>query len=360
MKKRIAFVVLAFQILVLAQPAFADRIVLKNGDRISGTIIKKDGEKITIRTESAGTIEIKWEAVEVIEAEDVLHIELADGSKVSGTVEVDDEGLKVVGENEEAVQVSQEQIAVIRNADQQAAYEAEIVSKQDKSLFSHWGGNADVGFSLTTGNSKTTSLTFGTKGERVTESDKISLYARGVQAKNSTTGVSVTTAQAFWFGGRYDRNLNKKTFVFGKADFEYDKPQLLNLRTVLGGGFGYKWIDTDRTKLQVFGGATFNREWFENADNRSSAEALIGEELEFKFSDRTVLEQRLEVYPSLTRSGTVRARFDASFVTALNSWLGWHVTLGDRFNSDPVPGRVQNDLLLSTGLRATFGTKKGK
>lgn len=357
MRKRFAVLVMVSQFLLLAAPVFADRITLKNGDRISGTIVKKDGERITIRTESAGTIEIKWEAVSAIEAENVLYLELEDGSKFSGTVENTDEGLRVIPKNEAPVPIPKDQIAAIRNEDQDAAYQAQILEKADGSFFNRWSGSADVGFSLTTGNSRTRSLTFATKGERVSEKDKVSLYAKGIQASNSTAGISVTTAQAFWIGGRYDRNIDEKSFVFGIADLEYDRPQQLNLRAVAGGGFGYRWIRTDRTKFDLFGGATFNREYFENADNRSSAEALIGEEFSFKITDTTTLEQKLEVFPSLSRAGTVRARFDASFVTALNTWLGWHVTVGDRFNSDPLPGKVRNDLLFSTGLRATFGKK---
>ncbi|QQS39978.1 MAG: DUF481 domain-containing protein [Acidobacteriota bacterium] len=355
MRKRFAALLLVTQIIVLAAPAFADRITLKNGDRITGTIVKKDGEKITIQTESAGTIEIKWDAVSTIEAENVLYVELKDGSKVAGKVETTDEGFRVTNDDDSELPVSLEQIKAIRNEEQEAVYQAQILEKADGSFFNRWSGSADVGFSLTTGNAKTRSLTFAARGERVSEKDKISVYAKGIQASNSTSGTSVTTAQAFWFGGRYDRNLSEKTFVFGKADFEYDRPQELNLRAVAGGGFGYRWIRSDRTKLDIFGGATFNREYYGGADNRSSAEALIGEEFEFKLTDISVFEQRLEVFPNISRPGTVRARFDASFVTSLNGWLGWHVSVGDRFNSEPLPGKVQNDLLFSTGLRATFG-----
>lgn len=358
MRRRFTALLIILQLAVLAGTALADRITLKNGDRISGTIVKKDGEKITIRTDSAGTIEIEWAAVAAIEADKKLYVELADGSRVAGTVTTTDSGLRVTGDAGARI-IARDQVAAIRNEEQETDYQAQLVEQEDDSIFSRWTGSADVGFSLTAGNAKTRSLTFGTKGERVSEDDKISLYAKGIQASNSTTGTSVTTAQAFWFGGRYDRNITDRTFVFGKADFEYDKPQRLNLRAVAGGGFGYRWIESERTKFEVFGGATFNREYFEGVDNRSSAEALVGEDLKFRITNSTILEQKLEVYPSLSRAGTVRARLDASLVTSLNSWLGWHVSVGDRFNSDPVPGKVQNDLLFSTGLRATFGKKGG-
>jgi hypothetical protein len=33
----------------------------------------------------------------------------------------------------------------------------------------------------------------------------------------------------------------------------------------------------------------------------------------------------------------------------------WQIIFSDRFLSDPLPGLKKNDLLLSTGLRLTFG-----
>ncbi|PYV42937.1 MAG: hypothetical protein DMG06_12465 [Acidobacteria bacterium] len=46
--------------------------------------------------------------------------------------------------------------------------------------------------------------------------------------------------------------------------------------------------------------------------------------------------------------------FDSSLVTNINRWLGWQLTLSDRYLSNPVPGTKKNDVLLTTGLRLTF------
>ena len=44
--------------------AFADQVILKNGDRLSGTIIKSDNENLTMKSEFAGEVKIQWAAVE--------------------------------------------------------------------------------------------------------------------------------------------------------------------------------------------------------------------------------------------------------------------------------------------------------
>lgn len=359
MSRFVSFVLVCVLVTLSCPLIFADQIVLKNGDRLTGKILKKDGDKIIIKTESAGTITILWSAVASIVADDPVNLELADGQLIKGTVVTNDEAkIEVVTKDAGTVAVEKDSIRVVRNEDEQIAYDAEQERLRNPGFTDLWTGSADVGFSLTSGNSKTRALRLGARAVRETAGDKISVYANAIQASNSTSGTSVTTAEAVWFGGRYDVNLSEKTFVFGTADFEYDKRQQLDFRTVFGGGYGYRMIRNEKTKLDLFGGAAFNREYFSNGTRRNSAEALLGEELKYKLTSSTSLEQRLVVYPNLSRPGTFRSTFDASLVTQLSQWLGWQVTVGNRYNSDPIGSAKSNDFLFSTGIRATFGKKK--
>lgn len=50
-----------------------------------------------------------------------------------------------------------------------------------------------------------------------------------------------------------------------------------------------------------------------------------------------------------------RLNFDLGADTWLTKWLVWNITVSDRFLSNPVPGRLKNDLLYSTGIGVTFG-----
>lgn len=359
MSRFLSFSLICALFLVTCPSIFADQIILKNGDRLSGKIIKKDGDKIIIETEFAGTVSILWTAVEKIIADEPLNIKLTDGQIIKGIVATtEEEKLQVETQSVGTVEIAKENVEVVRNEAEQKKFIAEEELYRDPGLLQLWRGTFDVGFSLTAGNSDTKAFNAGVRANRETLNDKISVYANAIQASNSNSGTAVTTAQAVYGGVRYDYNLSEKLFVFGSGDFEYDKPQQLDLRSVIGGGFGYKFIRNDRTKLDIFGGATYNNENFSNGVTRSSAEALIGDELEFRLTDRIILEQRLAVYPGLSEFGEFRSLFDASVITRLNDWLGWQVTLGNRYNSNPVPGAVSNDFLFTTGLRATFGRKK--
>ncbi len=154
--------------------------------------------------------------------------------------------------------------------------------------------------------------------------------------------------------------LNRKLFAFGSGDFEYNKPQKLNLRAVLGGGLGYHAVRKDRLNLDLTAGVTNNYENFSTGIKRNSAELLLGQELKFKLNSRVKLTERAVFYPNLSRMGDIRALYDSSLQTDINSWLGWHLTIGNRFNSRPVDRTERNDFLLSTGIRFSFGKNKKK
>lgn len=64
--KFLSFSLIYVLLLMTCPNVFADQIVLKNGDRLIGKIIKKDGDKIMIETETAGTVSILWTAVEKV------------------------------------------------------------------------------------------------------------------------------------------------------------------------------------------------------------------------------------------------------------------------------------------------------
>jgi len=323
------------------QTALADQIVLKNGDRITGKIVKKETDKITIETEFAGVITVSASNVEKIIEE----------SKEVQIVKVKAEVEEVKAEKtEESVGETKEETKT-----------TSVFSSSKKRAFgltSGWDGAANVGFSLTSGNTKTALVTAGIRAEKSGDKDKWTTYLNALWNRNRVGGLNVTTSNAIWGGLRYDRNLTKKWFAFASFDFERDKPQRLNFRSVVGAGLGYHLIKSERTELDLFSGAAWNRTWFLDAGNTSSAEVLIGNSLKHKFNDRVKFQQGFIVYPNLTNTGDYRFVFDSTLSADLTKRIGWFVTVADRFNSAPLFGVQKNDFLFTTGLKWSFGKTK--
>ncbi|MDX2034641.1 MAG: DUF481 domain-containing protein [Blastocatellia bacterium] len=334
----------------LAIAGWADEVKLKNGDRLTGTIVKADGKTLTIKTDYAGAVTISMEAIDRIASEQPLYVALSDGKTVLGAVSTGEGKYSV--EPKDAARVTGEAAAIqaIRSKPEQEAYER----LQRPSWLDLWNGGLDFGYSLTTGNTRTNNLALGSNLNRVTRRDKTSLYAAYINAKNKTKGVTETTANAIRGGGRYEIGISNRMTAFGFADFEYNQIQLLDLRSVLGGGLGYYAVRNERTQLQVFGGASWNRENFATGLNRNSGEVLLGEDLTVKLSDRVLFRERLQFFPNMTDRGEYRVTFDSSLSTKLTSWLSWNVTASNRYITNPVPGAKNNDLLLTTGVGVAF------
>lgn len=347
-------------ILCLSSSVFADQVVMTNGDRLSGKILKKDGDSIVLETELAGTVKISWASVERIVSDDALSLTLKDGKVLEGKIEVEEDKLKIETPDAGQVAVEKEALKVARTPAEQAKFEFEQKRIRESKITDFWSGTVDMGFSLTQGNSNTRTFSFGLNGTRETAKNKFVVYANGLHVNNTNSGNPVTTAQSVWSGARYDININREWFAFSSSDFEYNKPQKLNLRAVLGGGAGYHAVKSEKANVDFILGGTNNYENFSTGLQRNSAEMVLGKEIKYKISPRVRFNERLVFYPNISNAGEFRALLDASVQTDINSWLGLHMTVGNRYNSQPVSQTEKNDFLLSTGLRVSFGKKRNK
>lgn len=327
----------------------ADQVMLKNGDTITGEIIKKDGDKLTVKSMYLGEVTMPWSAVTAVKSEQPVYVALPNGSTVNGVIVTQDSTLRV--ESSASPQtVLLANVSDIRNADEEKKHE----KLDHPRLFDLWTGFFDLGFALTRGNSRTSTFNTAFDAVRQTRTDKATVYFTQVYSGSTVNNVSSTTAQAVRGGISYDHNVSPRVFLNVFNDYEYDRFQNLDLRFVVGGGAGYHVFKTEATKLDVLAGADYDRDSYSDNTRRSSAEGFGGDDLTYKVSGITALTQSARFFENLSDTGEYRLNFDLGTVTTLRKWLNWQVTASDRFLSNPPPGRQRNDLLLTTGLRVTF------
>ena len=331
-------------------PLFADQLVLKNGDRLSGTIVKSDEKTLVIKTEFEGEVKVDWSAVQEMNSNEPLHVTTDRGNVVAGTVSTADGNLTVNTPAQGPVVVPKDAIKSIRNGEEQTAYEKSL----HPGLLQDWQGGANVGFALTGGNSQTTNVNLGFTAERESKNDDIHLYANSVYATNNAPGaVPSTTANAVQGGARYDRNFDTRLFGFVSGDFQSDALQTLDLRSILGGGLGVHAIKHDRTTLDLLSGLSYTRENY-SAFDRNLISATLGDDFSRKIGTSTLLTQHIAFYPDFNQAGEYRGTFNFATVTKINKWLGWQNTLSDIYASNPPVGKKQNDIILSTGFNLSF------
>jgi putative salt-induced outer membrane protein YdiY len=328
--------------------AWADQVTLRNGDRITGAIVKKDEKTLEIKTESMGTVTIPWDQVESIRSDAPLNVVLPDR-----TVQSTRDGKIQLKEQQQTVE--RENVVAIRDAGEQLKYER-LLNPRWLDL---WAGAATLGFAGTQGNAQTATLTIALNAARLTNTDKTSIYFNVIKASALLNGVKADTAQAVRGGWAYNHNVSPRVFVSAFNDYEYDRFQNLDLRFVLGGGLGYTAWKAERGRLDLLGGLAYNREKFSPAApsvafTRNSAEAYWGNSYTLQLNSATTLLQAFRMFHNLSDTGSYRMNFDLGADTKLARWLSWTVAVSDRYLSNPVPGRKTNDFLYTTGLGFTF------
>ncbi len=337
-------------IVFCALTALADQVVLKNGDRLSGNILKSDAKTLVIKTEFAGEVTIQWSAIDEIHSTQPLHVDSKGAAPAVGAVTSEDGNLEVKTSAADTVTVQKDAVLDMRDSDEQIAYER----SQHPGLTQGWTGGANVGFALTAGNSETKNLALAFTGDRKGLNDHIALYANSVYATSNTAGgVSGTTANSSQSGIRYERNINARVFGFVSGDFQTDALQDLDLRSIYGAGFGYHAIKNDRTTFDLLAGLNYTRENYTTLQ-RNIAAVTLGEELTQKLGKSTVLTQKLYFFPALNEAGEYRSTFNFGTVTKISKWLGWQNAFGNIYVTDPPVGKKRNDLTLTTGLNVTF------
>lgn len=259
--------------------ATADQLIMQNGDRLSGTVVKKAGEWLTFETPYAGKLRIRWAEVAELTTDQPLPVLLSDDTLT--------EADRFVAEAQPGT------LAITRVTHINPPPE---LSGQGYSLT----GRINVGLNRTTGNTDTEAYhvdaeaLYRTKGYRVTAG---AIYNKA--SDNGVQSISNTTLNA-----KYDRFISKTWYLYGHAKLQRDKFKDLRLRSELGLGAGHQFYDTPERKLALEAGLTQLKENYYEASDRSSISARWAADFEQRFwKDLLTLFHRHELVVPLEDTG---------------------------------------------------------
>ena len=343
--------------LLWAIPVLADQVVLKNADRLTGSIAKSDGKVLVIKTDYAGDVTVKFDAIQSITSTGDLNVSLG-GKTVVGPVTTSGDDVVVATRTAGPVEAPKASVTMLRSPAEQAAYEKSL----HPGLKEGWNGGLNLGFALTRGNSETKNLNIAFNATRKGFHDKLTLYTNSIYAANDLPTASPhTTANAIGGGARYDHDFAPRVFGFVNGDFYHDALQHLDLRSTGGGGIGWHAIKHDATSLDLLAGVNYTHESYavpinppDPSKTRNQAGLTLGDAFMHKVGKGTVITQTLFFYPDLSQTGQYRGTFNLGTVTKLNKWLGWQNSFADIYVSNPPSGTKKNDLQLATGLNVSF------
>ncbi|MEQ8265126.1 DUF481 domain-containing protein [Pseudohaliea sp.] len=230
--------------LLLAGNAAAapDRITLKNGSTILGTVTDAEGGKVVVETDFAGTIKIAQDQIEDLRTETPMSLQLADGTVLeSSPIRVENEQLVLDALGEEETYALSDLVRV----------NPEPWELGDGY---HWTGLASAGLSMEQGNTDTRELDYKVESTWTGLLDRYSFNLIGEYDEAN----GEKNAENWIARGKYDRFLEDSPWYWGgNLSFEHDEFADTELRTYLGPYLGRKIFTEPVFTLEAEGGVSY-------------------------------------------------------------------------------------------------------
>lgn len=313
----------------------ADRVVLQNGDTLTGTLVKVQGGKLTLKTDYAGAVEINVAKVKSVATDKPVEIRMKSGETLKGKIKLTDEGKLTVESS-----VDRETIGV----------EWQKVSAINPPKQGIWKGNVTVGGNLQSGNTDRTALSLGASAMRRTDRDRFSLGFLFNYGEDEDVLITRNT----YGSAKYDYFFTKRLYGYLGLELLNDKFQDIKLRTIVGPGMGYQIWDDPVKALAIETGASYFSDNMRHGDDSDYATARFGLNFRYSLLKFFVFTDSLTYYPSLERFSTYTLRNESALTTPLGA--RWALTLANilQYDSEPTSGIGKTDNQWILGLQYLF------
>jgi hypothetical protein len=327
----------------------ADVIVMKNGDHITGKIKSLNSGALSVSLDYVdGTISVDWSKVTRVDSNQLFVVLTQSGSSYEGTLVTSngtpDQAVKIQVTQATGNKVEIERSKIVR------------MTQTSEKIHERFSGELDLGVIHSKGN-QATQYNFGTDVQYLRE--RWGAEATYNSSLSSNSGSTTSTRNQL---GLTDYHLVKRNYFYESlGSFLQSSVQGIRLQTTLGGGLGYFFKNTNRTRIAVLGGLAW-----QNTDYTGSvvpqtahnvAAALVATEIKLFMFKKTNLDVTAALLPALSDPGRVRFNTNASYYLKLFGNLSWNLSFYGNWDNQPPPGFSGSDYGSSSGLTWTFGNR---
>jgi hypothetical protein len=331
-------VVALLTISTAATAAKTDIVILHNGDRITGEAKSLERGLLEFSTDSMGTVYIEWKDIQEIVSNTGQAVELTNGQRFYGPLnKTENSDMVSVKTPEGPVGVSTDDIISLYPV------EAGFWDRLDLSfsLGFSWDKASNVG-----------KYNIGVDAEyrnpRFITRASLSSEVTTQESRDDTSRANFDVSHLVY------RRSKRYHMLFGSL--ERNDELGIDLRTLVGAGYGTVPIRSQSNWFSVGGGLAVNHEVPLEGESETNLEA-VGM-LSYDFFRYSTPERRFRVdflvFPSLTDIGRWRATFDTTFKLEIFKDLFWDLDFYTSYDSAPV-SRVGETI--DYGITSSFGYK---
>ena len=331
----------AFAPVVAAAPK-TDVVELLNGDRITCEIKALEHNRLKVSTDHMGTVYIEWDKIARVRTNQFLLLERTDGVRYYGQL--------AQGEATAALFVDRGDGRPVERLDMATVVRATPI--EGGRFIDRLDGYLSAGLDVAKASDRR-SLDFAGGLSSRTRIREWSLEG----SANLTDDSAGKTSERYDLQGDLRRLLPERYFYQGFLGLTRNSELDLNLRTMLGGGYGRYFVQTNLTEWQGGAGLAYNHENYAGGEVVDSLELVLLTEFSmFRYDfPETDIGGSLSVLPSLTESGRYRAEADLRAKYEFVDDLYFELKVYGSYDNEP-PGEdtEQSDYGVVTSLGYSF------
>lgn len=316
-------------LLTWAFPALADEVHLVNGDRLTGEIVRMEKHLLLLKTTYAGDVHLKWQEVAGITSDTELTFRLKNNEVWIGRAMFPAKG---------RIQIEADRIG---ESAEYSLDELDAINPSPPPPAVTCKGNIAGGGNVSRGNTHETSANISAGFEARSRRHRLTLAGK---YNYGETDSEITARNAL---GRikYDFFLKKSLYTYAHGRFERDDFQDINLRSTMGLGLGYQFLETKRINLFAEAGISNFNEDFMEARDRDYAAARESMSFNVDIVPKRIKFFHLhELYYSLDESKTYYLSSEQGFRLLLFRSFFAQFQVDFDYNSKPAPEKEKADI----------------
>jgi putative salt-induced outer membrane protein YdiY len=295
-----AFLLLALVYLPVQQ-TYADELLMRDGSRLIGKVVKREGGTLEFETSYAGVIKVKWDEVSELHADEPMKLMLKDESTLTA------QHIK----NTEAGILLDDNIEADQSTESLAQSELEFINPHPWRTGDGYKLTGHVNFALEKERGNTDEDEIDIDGDLTWRflDDRFRMFGEFERDRKN----SKKSKDKWKSSNSYDHFLTRKLYAGAFLGFEHDQFADLNLRTIIGPKVGYQWFESKEMNLSTEAGPMYTDEDFDN--NPDDDYLALGWGINF---DRYFFEEFVQFYHHQTGLWSMDDTSDLVW----NTWTG--------------------------------------
>jgi putative salt-induced outer membrane protein YdiY len=164
----------------------------------------------------------------------------------------------------------------------------------------------------------------------------------------------VKSADRMYGSVKTDFDVGRRVFIYNLAGAGYDEVRKIDLEYEIGPGVGYHLFTKPKFVMNVEGGSNYQAQERSGSPDVENFYFRLAEDFTWKITPRVTLVEKAELFPRVDSLDEFRARLDSALSFGLWQNIALKLSVLDLYDTNPAKGADRNDVQIRSSLDITF------